>query len=1130
MQDFVACKVPFFGGTEPKLFLLKRETRKIVLVMKITAVLLLAAVLQVSAKSWGQERITLSFDNAPLETVLKNIQSQANVQFIYRTDYVKDKKVTISVSNATLKTALDLCLKNFQLTYDVFGTNISIHPVKKEGNKSGANVVVSGGTPPLIDVHGRVVNEKGDPVEGVTVSVKGSTKSTTTDKNGEFSMATVDQDAVLVFTHVSMEAFEVKVSGKAELSIRLKAKISALDELQVIAYGTTSKRFNTGDVVTIKEEDISKQSITNPLAALEGRVPGLFITPKSGVPGSAFKVQLRGQSSVGTLPGSLPSGNPLFIVDGVPFAPNNLPFDLLNSSTTGTGGLSPLTSINPSDIASIEVLKDADATAIYGSRGANGVILITTKKGVTGKTQFNFNVYTGENIIGKRIDFLNTAQYVGLRKEALANDGLALNATNAPDLVLWDTTRYTDLNKQLLSQNAHITDVEGSMSWGNPNTQFLLGSGYHREGNLFPGNFHLDRGSMHVSINHVSNDRKFTTSFSASYSVEKNNLTVNNLAAALFLPPNIPDLYDATGKLNWSQNGYNFGNPMAYLLQPFLSRTNNLLGNFQVGYEILPHLVLRSSFGYNTFLSDQQSQIPISSQDPSASPAPTGNANFGTNEFRSWIVEPQAEYKQTISKGKMTFLVGGSWQQTNNDYSTIYATGYANDALLGTLTGATQYTPNSNSIQYNYEALFGRLTYNWDDKYILNFSGRRDGSSRFGPGNKFGNFGAVGGAWIFTNEKFIKKLPFLNFGKLRASYGTTGNDQIGDYKFFDSWSSTPYSYYGVSGLYPIQLVDSTFRWEVNKKLEFGTELSFAHERILLSASWFQNRSSNQLINEKVSSQTGFGVVAAVNFPAVVQNTGWEFSLQTKNISNSKLTWRSNFTLTIPKNKLLSFPNLASSSYASFLIEGQSLNVQRLYHYTGVDPTSGLFTFLDVNKDTSITYPADATTLKNLDPKFYGGLENTFTYKGFTLSFFFQFTKQLGYNYLNSLYSLKLFYPGAITNQPTEVLSHWQKPGDEAALQKLTVTSGTPAYNALNNFIRSDGVISDASFLRLRTLSLSYSLPASWIHAAHLQTCRFYLQGQNLLTITSYKVTDPQMQNIRTLPLLKTITGGLQLNF
>ncbi len=1027
------------------------------------------------------------------------------------------RKVTIAIKDADLDDVLKLCFKDQPLNYKIVDKTVIVKAKLTDDNT--VNVHNS-----AIDVNGRVVNEKGEPVAGATIKVKGTNTVAISGSDGEFLLSGIDDNAILIISGAEIETMEVRIGKRNSISATVKTKENELDKVVIMAYGTTTKRLNTGNISKVTADDIGKQPVSNTLAAIEGRVPGLSIIQNTGVPGGGFTVQIRGRNSIAN------GNNPFYVVDGVPFSstlPNNTNRSI-GVSNILLGG-NPLNSINPADIESIEILKDADATAIYGSRGANGVILITTKRGKAGKTNVNLNVYSGIGKVAHFMDMLSTQQYLAMRREAFANDGATPTISNARDLLQWDTARYTDWQKLLMGGTAHYTDIQSSISGGNQNTQFVIGGGFHKETTVDPGNFYDQRTSVRFSLNHISNNQKFAGSVSANYVVDQGNLYSYNLSNYLgALIPNAPAIYDSEGKLNW-ENG-TFSNPFNELLKKFRSTTRNIVSNAMLKYQVVQNLSLKINLGYTRMQLDEIQTNPLSSFNPFS--GYTSNdvyTDFGSNSIETWIIEPQAEYKIHLNKGLLSVLVGTTLQSDVMQGQTLEATGFNNDGLVENMAAASSIlVKNANYSQYKYSAIFGKINYNWEDKYLINLTGRRDGSSRFGPDRQFANFGALGAAWIFSNEKFIKEnLKFLSFGKLRTSYGTTGNDQLDPYQYLSSWQATYYPYQGNGGLQPARLTNSDYSWEINKKLEFGLALGFLNDRISLTASFYNNRSSNQLVGYPLPSSTGFTSIQ-YNLPAVVQNTGLEFELYTVNFRKKNLAWSSSFNITLPRNKLVSYPNLESSNYAYTYEVGKSLTVVKAFHLTGVDPQAGVYQFQDIDKDGSSTptYPGDLSSNKKIAQDFYGGFSNTLQYKGWRLNVFFQFVKQTGYNYLYSFGA-----PGKRSNQPVVVLNRWQKEGNNSSIQKFTQSAASQANIAYdNNRYFGDGAIGDASFARLKNLAISYQFQESkWKSKLGLNNLSIYVEVQNLFTFTNYSGLDPETQSF-SLPPLRVFATGIQITF
>ena len=1117
--------------------------------MKTIILLTIIACCRIGTQCYSQS-ITLSIKHVSLEKAFKEISKQTGYSFVYTREQInKSNPVSINIKNVSIYQTLGICFANQPLKFIVDDKQII---VKDRPDNTNTPTSAVG-----LEVKGKVVNEDNEPVVGATVTVKGSKIATATNKNGEFFLMSVDGQSTLIITSIGYVAEEELIRGRTFIIIQVKMSVPTLDETVLIAYGNTTRRFNTGSVTKITSEEIIEQPVSNPLAALQGRVPGLVVTTTSGLPGSSFNIQIRGQNSLNPDPyNSLsPKDNPLFIIDGVPFAPQNNNINQLPSIASpginvllnnSYGGISPFNTIDPSNIESVEVLRDADATAIYGSRGANGVILITTKKGKAGKTKYSMNIYTGVSNIAHTIPMMNTNQYLDMRKEAFANDGITPSNTDpsdfrtyAPDLTIYDPNKYTDWKKLFIGNSSYSTNINSSLSGGSENTQFLFSAGYYHQTYIFPGNFAYDRGSVNFNLHHNSIDKKISFDFSSAYSFDKNNSSgTPDLLHAYSLDPNFPNLLDDNGNLVWDYKGSTFGvsnvNPFSYLKKKYSITNFNLISHLQVGYKIVSGLEIRASLGYNKLNSIEYSGNPAISQNPYFQRIAA--AEFGTKDIYNWIIEPQGEYRKKFGESKINILLGGTFEQDINSSSIISGSGYSNDILITSIAGASDRTATDAYSPYKYNAVFGRVNYQFNQRYILNLNGRRDGSSRFGPGKQFGNFGSIGAAWIFSEETFVKKnLKWLSFGKLRASYGTTGNDAIGDYQYISRWQSTEYYYQGALGYLPQNLYNPDYSWAITKKSEGAMELGFLNNRLLLTAIFYRNSSGNQLVYYQLPSQTGFSNVTE-NWSAKVQNTGWEFVVTSSNVKTKTFSWNTSFNLTVPRNKLVSFPGIESSSYATKYVVGQPLSVLMKFKYLGVNDTTGIFQFL--TSGGAPTYsPIDASNNKfndiedigNQDPKFYGGLNNSFEYKNFQLNIFIEFKKQTGTNSLGQIYGVNV--PGAESNLPAALLSRWRNPGDKSEFQKFTTDAFTPAgIVARTYFAQSSGVYSDASYIRFKTVSLSYKLRGKLLEKIKAEIVRLYINAGNLLTITNYKGNDPETQDFYGVPPLRTIAIGCQFVF
>ena len=950
------------------------------------------------------------------------------------------------------------------------------------------------------------------PLAGVTISIKGKSNATVTDYNGQYTLSASPED-ILIFSYIGYKTEIVPIQGRTAINISLQENETKLQEVKINAgYYSVKNSERTGSITRITSRDIETQPVTNVLATMQGRMAGVNIIQTTGVPGGGFDIRIRGQNSIRT------DGNaPLYLIDGVPYSSETIGYN--QTSTVYPTTTSPLNSINPDAIESIEVLKDADATAIYGSRGANGVVLITTKKGKAGKTTFTVNASTGAGTVTRFMKLMNTQQYLAMREQAFKNDGIPYNFWDYDINGAWDQNRYTDWQKELIGGTASITDFQTTISGGSEKTQFLISGNYHTQSSVFPGDFIYRKGGSQLSLNHRSEDNKFKITFSASYNIQNNDQPAFDFTYdARSLPSNAPALYDANGDLNW-ENG-TWDNPLRNLNAEFESKTNDLVANSVLSYEVSRGLVIKSSFGYTNLSTVETRTAPSSIYNPAYNISSANSSLYLNNTDRSsWIIEPQISYEKEFGSGKLDLLAGTTFQSQTGIRLFQSGTGYSSNSLIYNLAAAQYINVLQNDeTVYKYQAFFARVNYNFDKRYIINLTGRRDGSSRFGPGNQFATFGAVGVAWLFSNEDFLKNSLWLSFGKLRSSYGITGSDQIGDYQFLDTYSTTGVNYGGNVGLEPTRLYNADFGWETNKKLEAALELGFFQDKIFTTVAWYQNRSSNQLVGIPLPGTTGFPILQS-NLDAVVQNSGLELTLRTNNLSNENFSWTTSFNLTFAKNELLSFPNLESSPYSQKYRLGQPLNIELVYQHKGVNPQTGVYEFEDLNKDGKITFPEDRQKAVDLNPEYYGGLQNQLRYKNWNLDFLFQFVKQKNR-------TIPMGFAGQMSNQPVFKTDSWQTTGDIATYQLYTTGYNSDAVTGDYLYNRSDASITDASYIRLKNIALSYQLPA----LSDAVQCKIMLQSQNLLTFTKYKDGDPEFTTSGYLPPLKVITAGIQLTF
>ncbi len=776
------------------------------------------------------------------------------------------------------------------------------------------------------------VKELQVPLVGVMIKEEGTNNTTFTDSNGYYSLTLQNDDAKLIFEQLDFPIREEEVLNRSVINISFTKDDNEIQLKDVVinaGYYAVKDKERTGSIARVTAKDIDKQPVNTVLDALQGRVAGLSITPSSGNAGAGYEVKIRGQNSINA------GNDPLYVIDGVPFCTTSLGSFALGGTILPGGKANPLNTLDPKSIESIEVLKDADATAIYGSRGANGVILITTKKGKSGKTSFSVDASTTMITQAKSLQLLSTEEYLEMRKEAFANDGLTTYPVNAYDLNgSWNQSRYTDWQKELLGKTRSNNRFSLMVSGGSDHTSYSVGTTMMKERAVYDGNFNYSKLGIYSTLQHQSPNQRFKLNLSTQYNYDRNFLPTADLTRISYtLAPNAPALYTATGELNWENNTWS--NPLATLRSTYRNKTTNLNANAMVSYQVLNGVAFKTSMGYQQTDFDEFQANPHTMRNPaSGGDSSSSYVLKSDNQQNGWIVEPQLDFTYPFIGGKLNGTIGGTLSEQNRNQLSLLASGFADDYLMPNIMAASSvYYLSESDAQYKYAAIYGRLNYQLKDRYFFNLTGRRDGSSRFGPNNRFANFGAVGAAWIFSKENFLSDQPWLSFGKIRTSYGVTGNDQIGDYQYIDTYTISQGGYDNNVVLSPTRLLNPNFGWEKNKKFELALELSFFNHRLNAELAYYHNRSSNQLMSYRLPSTTGFTSIQA-NLDATVENKGLELSLNGDIVRNVNVKWNSSFLLSLPRNTLRSFDELDKTPYVNQYVLGESLNIKKVYQYEG----------------------------------------------------------------------------------------------------------------------------------------------------------------------------------------------------
>ncbi|MBS1667610.1 MAG: SusC/RagA family TonB-linked outer membrane protein [Bacteroidetes bacterium] len=1066
---------------------------------KITTVLYLCLFLYLLPASRGMaQRISLGLVNVGLDSAIHLVEAQSPYRFVYTTEQLRGTlRISVNVKNETIEKLLRILFKDQPLAYRLEDNLVILQNKEAQPVKQSVSDFVSG----------QVFDHKGSPIEGASIMIKGSSKATTSNAQGGFRLDIGANEKVLLqVSFVGYTTRELWASPGTVLQITLSLAENGLDAVEIIGYGTTTQRYATGSISKVGASEIEAQPVTNLLSALSGRSAGVFVQTTNGLPGGGVDIQIRGR-------GSIAAGTaPLYVVDGVPFVsslmePNN--FMVVGSIN---GATSPFNSLNPDDIESISILKDADATAIYGSRGANGVVLITTKKGKTGKTKLTTNFYTGIDKVANMPKLMGLGEYLQLRREAFKNDGLIPSAdpsnrkTYAPDLMEWDTTKSTDWAKYMMGGVGRVLDVQSSLSGGDRSTNFLLATNYRTQSTVLPGDNMYERIGVHFNLQHAPVDKKFSVFVSTTYNKDNNKLAnpSYDFSSDILLPPNYP-LYNTNGDLNY----YAGINPIGNLKATTKTKMDNLIFNSVIKYKLVRSLNFSTSIGYSQLSFTQLIKNPTASLYPGT----PNNALSANKSNETFIVEPQFDYHLSGAKSELLLLLGGTYQSQTQKLQYISAKNFLNESLIESLGSAQSYYLSNAFNAYKYLSFFGRATYTYSKKYILNATVRRDGSSKFGDKKPFGNFGSIAAAWLFGSEKwFSKNIPILSYGKLHASYGLTGNDQIPDYQFLSTYT-TSFLYQDTMGLKPTRAANPDFHWETTKKLEWGIDLSFKKDRFLISVDYYKNSSSDQLVAYALPAYTGFTSYQA-NLPAIVINTGWEFELVTKNITGKNFSWSTNFNITLPKNWLKRFPGIENSSYANTLKVGEDITRVYGYRLQGLDTLGKPIFATDPSVNPS--QPYYYFTIGKRTPNYFGGLGNSFSYKRWALDIFCQFSSQILQGGLKKT-------PGLVSNNFSLMMHRWQNPADNTVIPAPSTYSNTLyQYSSANWF--------GSSYWRFKNISLSYHIPSSKMGKFKWDKFICYIRAQNLFTIwdKSIPIYDPETGASNNIPSMKSFVLGFQL--
>ncbi|OQP47037.1 hypothetical protein A4H97_05840 [Niastella yeongjuensis] len=976
-------------------------------------------------------------------------------------------------------------------------------------------------------ISGKVTDESGNPLPNVSITLKGSSQGTTSKQDGTYSLNVPADVKVLVFSSVGMISQEIAVGSSSTISAVLKATTGSMSEVVIVAYGTQKKKELTGVVATIKAPDIESKPFSSVDKILQGQIPGLQSVASSGTPGAAQTILIRGMSSITA------SNAPLWVIDGIIINTGDV------SRLTTTANL--LSTLNPNDIESISVLKDAAAGSLYGSRAANGVIIVTTKKGRAGKTRYRLDTEIGSNKIAYENDKykpLNAQQYFDITREGLVNLGgrtdsvinamlKGLGEGNGNDFNWYEAVKRTGKQQQ------YNLSAEG----GNEKTTFYLSGGYFlQEGSTI--NSKLDRTTGSVRITHKGSDR-FTLGFNMTGGYTNQRAPLNGGAfgnpvlTSMFMVPSYSP-YNSDGTYNLP-NGTLGGLHNVIALSEIdkrLLREIGLRSNLFAEYKILENLKFRTSLsGDLNLLEEDQYNNPLHGDGLGVG----GRAYSYYTRYFNRLWTNTIDYQQLLSKAynvSMNLQVGYESQKSSGYQNSVQTQIFpTNLSMTMPSVGASPVTAAATLSDYSFVSQFSSVNFNMDDKYILSGSFRRDGSSKFGANNKYGNFWSIGASWNLDKEKFIEHIDFISQLKLRASYGVNGNAGIGNYDWFKLYGYG-YNYNQGPGSAPSNVGDSNLTWELNKPFNVGIDVGVLQNRISLSVDYYTRKSEDLLLDMPLSLTTGFNKVT--RNVGSMENKGIEIALHGIPVRTKDFQWDVDFNYARNKNKILSLPDGQDIITASVYMLRQGSSIQSFYmrEYAGVDPANGdpLWYTDGTHQTTTNNYAAATRSIVgNSLPKYFGSFTNTFRYKQFTLDA--QLYYSMG-NYVQDLWGS--YYVGAGNapsfNKVNRVLNRWTKPGDATDIPKY-IYNGNKQFQSVSTFY-----LNKADFIRLRNIQLGYSLPASLASKAKLGSALLYVRGTNLFTWVKDDNLpfDPEQgsssQANLNVFIPKTITVGLSLGF
>lgn len=1080
-----------------------------------------------SAQEELNKKISISIDGIVLKSALQKIEKTAQIRISYNSQVVPlNRTVTLLASNERVGDVLERLLKPLSVTYVMFNNQIVLRKIETPSTTTNATETERENVVALPTVSGTITDEKGKALPGVNITIKGTTKGTNSDASGHFKIEVPTENTTLVFSYVGYVKQEVVVGNRTVFNISLALELQSLDEVVVVGYGTQSKRAVSGAVSSVGFKQFQDRSFSNVTQALSGQIAGVNISQSQGAPGVSPIIRIRGVSSItaGT--------NPLFVVDGVPLENFNLNM------------------VNPQDIESVEVLKDASSAAIYGSRGANGVILVTTKLGKAGKTTFSVGYESGVQSVERRVKMMDAQQWINYYIDAHNNAWVDLNPAKnkasdpnsvrgsvykIPDEFLTNPQQFgkgTDW-QDVMFRVAPSQNVQFSASGGTDKTQFMFSAAYLSQDAVLDENYYKHL-SLRSNIKHQLSN-KFTIGLNLGVTgiFDRTDGTQGKsdvVSLGLQSDPIFP-VYNENGNIGyrdpnsvWNKyvayNDLNLWHP--YSLTRYIHKQNKTFNTLATGfleYKILDDLKFKTSISANLY-NTRYNSYRVNKQGYGYSGILPAEGYSTSGYSLNWLSENTLNYDKSFGDHNLALLLGYSVQKQRNEFASITSGNFPND-LVETLNAGVVSGGFTNASEWAMISYLARAQYNYLNRYFFTAAIRRDGSSRFGANSRWGYFPSVSGAWVVSDENFMKDIRAINNLKFRVSYGMSGNNQIPNYGSTSLLSSSNYVSGSTlaSGLAISNIANTNLQWERTTQFNLGLDLKLLNNRIGLSAEYYNSTTNDMLLNVPVPDITGFST--QLTNIGKMENKGVELNLNTQNVQTPKFSWSTDFNFSSNRNKVLQLgQNNAPITYTDFVVTvktevGQPISnffgyvvdgvfknqaqVDATPHYSTTKPGDPIIR--DVNGDGKITVD-DRTTLGNYQPDFMAGITNNFSYKGFDLSFMFQ--GSFGGEIVNQNFRYSGFWNNG-RNMYAGVANRWRSESDPGDGTHFRATLG---LTGLQDQFTSLWV-EDASFVRLKNIRVSYTIPSSITQKLHLKTARVYVNAENVYLWSKYTNYDPE---------------------